>query len=118
MFVLYSYHLATKPFTTDHLIQMTSLQNKYTFIVIAFFSAGVGASMYVRGWSAKYLASLSDGATIEREIYGDSSPLMVTTKNLFKEFQRGRTSFSDGSRPSAPKMACTMDNLIKVHVLV
>lgn len=81
MFVLYSYHLATKPFTTDHLIQMTSLQNKYTFIVIAFFSAGVGASMYVRGWSAKYLASLSDGATIEREIYGDSSPLMVTTKN-------------------------------------
>ena len=28
-------------------------------------------------------------------VYGDSSPLMATVKNLFNEFQRGRTSHVD-----------------------
>ena len=36
-------------------------------------------------------------------VYGDSSPSMVTVKNWFNEFQRGRTSVFDEARTGAQK---------------
>ena len=51
-------------------------------------------------------------------LYGDSSPSMATVRSLFNEFQRGRTSIFDGSRPGAPKTATTKDNVKKIHDLV
>ena len=48
----------------------------------------------------------------------DSSPSMATVKNWFNEFQRGRTSFFDESRPGAPKTATKEDNVPKIHDLV
>jgi len=49
---------------------------------------------------------------------GDSSPSMATVKNWFNEFQCGRKSFFDESRPGAPKTATTEDNVTKIHYLV
>jgi len=42
----------------------------------------------------------------------------ATVKNWFNEFQRGRTSVFDESRPGAPKTATTEDNVTKIHDLV
>ena len=38
-------------------------------------------------------------------VYGDTSPLMVTVKNWFNEFQHVRMSVFDDPRPGALKMA-------------
>jgi len=46
-------------------------------------------------------------------VYGNSSPSMATVKNWFNEFQRGRTSVFDESRPGAPKTYTTEDNVIE-----
>jgi len=51
-------------------------------------------------------------------VYGDSSPSMVTVKNWFNEFLRGRRSVFDEPRPGAPKTATTEDNVTKIHDLV
>ena len=51
-------------------------------------------------------------------VYGDSSASMATVKNWFNEFQRGRTSVFDETRPDAPKTATTEDNVTKIHDLV
>jgi len=51
-------------------------------------------------------------------VYGDSSPSMATVKNWFNEFQRGRTSDFDETRPGASKTATTEDNVTKIHDLV
>ncbi|XP_042145060.1 uncharacterized protein LOC121835166, partial [Ixodes scapularis] len=51
-------------------------------------------------------------------VYGDSSLSMVTVKNLFNEFQRGRTSVFDGSRPGAPNTATSENNVTQIHNLV
>jgi len=50
-------------------------------------------------------------------VYGDSSPSMATVKNWFNEFQRGRTSVFDESRPGAPKSATTEDSVTKINDL-
>jgi len=49
-------------------------------------------------------------------VYGDSSPSMATVKNLFNEFQRGRSSVFDEPRPGAPKTAAE-DNVTKIYDL-
>ena len=46
-------------------------------------------------------------------VYDDSSPSMVTVKNWFNEFQRGRTSVFDEPRPGVPKSDTTEDNVKK-----
>jgi len=51
-------------------------------------------------------------------VYGDSSPSIVTLKNCFNEFQRGRTSVFDEPLPGAPKTATTEDKVTKIHDLV
>ena len=51
-------------------------------------------------------------------VYCDSSPLMVTIKNWFNEFQWGRMSVFDEPCPGAPKMATMKDNMTKIHNLV
>ena len=51
-------------------------------------------------------------------VYGDSSPLMVTVRNWFNEFQCGHTSVFDKPRPGAPKMATMKDNVTKIHDLI
>ncbi len=43
---------------------------------------------------------------------------MVTVKNWFNKFQRGRTSVFDEPPPGAPKTATTEDNVKKIHDLV
>ncbi|XP_070138801.1 protein GVQW3-like, partial [Drosophila bipectinata] len=51
-------------------------------------------------------------------VNGDSSPLMATVKNWFNEFQHGRISVFDESRPGAPKTARMEENIKKIHALV
>ena len=51
-------------------------------------------------------------------MYGDASPSMATVKNLFNEFQRGRTSVFDEPLPGAPKTVTKKDNVKKIHDLV
>ncbi|GFR27136.1 mariner transposase [Trichonephila clavata] len=51
-------------------------------------------------------------------VCGDTSPSLVTVKNWFNEFQRGRTLVSNEPRPGAPKIATTENNVTKIHDLV
>ena len=51
-------------------------------------------------------------------VYGDSSSSMATVKNLFNEFQRGRTSVFDEPHTGAPKSATTEDNVRKKSTIL
>ncbi|XP_042317754.1 uncharacterized protein LOC121927857 [Sceloporus undulatus] len=52
------------------------------------------------------------------DVYGDSSPSMVTIKNWFNEFVHGRTSVFDEPCPGASKTATTEENVKQIHDLV
>ncbi|GFQ75126.1 uncharacterized protein FLJ37770 [Trichonephila clavata] len=50
--------------------------------------------------------------------YGDASPSMVTVKNWFNEFQRGRSSVFDEPCPGAPKTSTTEGFAFEAYLLL